>query len=95
MASYKLTDEAEEDLNRIWRHGLLHHGEAQADKYYFDFILRFEKIAENPYLYPSVDDIREGYRRSVCGVDHIYYRIVDGTVEIMAILGQQDTEGWL
>lgn len=46
-------------------------------------------------MYQSVDDIRKGYRRSVCGVDSIYYRVVDGTVEIMRILGQQDVDQWL
>ena len=43
-------------------------------------------------MYQAVDDIREGYRRSVCGVDSIYFRIFDGTVEVMRILGQQDVE---
>jgi toxin ParE1/3/4 len=92
MALYKLSISAQEDLQRIWRHGLLHHGEAQADKYYYNFITRFEEIAEQPYLYPAVDDVHHGYRRSVCGIDNIYYRMVEGSVEIMAILGRQHTE---
>jgi toxin ParE1/3/4 len=46
-------------------------------------------------LYPAADEIREGYRRSVCGVDTIYYRVVDDAVEIMAIIGRQDTVDWL
>ena len=62
------------------------------DKYYYEFIERFELIAEQPYLYQAVDYIRQGYRRSVCGVDNIYYRIVDGNVEIMNIIGQQDID---
>ena len=49
-------------------------------------------IAIDPYLYPAVDDIRDGYRRSVCGVDNIYYRVVVGGVEIVRILGRQDTK---
>jgi toxin ParE1/3/4 len=54
---------------------------------------RFEEIAERPNSYPAVDHIRKGYRRSVCGVDSIYYRVDDnGIVEIMAILGSQDTD---
>ena len=35
---------------------------------------------------------RTGYRRSVSGVDSIYYRIGNDVVEIMAILGSQDTD---
>ena len=88
MANYRINEDAKVDLQRIYRRGVLEFGEAQADRY-------FEELAEQPLQYPAVDDIREGYRRSVCGVDSIYYRIVDNTVEIMRILGQQDTDGWL
>jgi len=42
-------------------------------------------------LFAAVDYIRVGYRRSPCGVDSIYYRIVNNSVEIMNIIGQQDT----
>ena len=95
MATYRLSENAKEDLRRIYRRGLREYGEAQADEYYNALFDRFEEIAEQPFLYPAVDDIREGYRRSVCGVDSIYYRIEGGTVEIMAIIGRQDVEEWL
>jgi toxin ParE1/3/4 len=95
MATYRLSEQAREDLRRIYRRGLREYGEARADAYYNALFDRFEEISEQPLLYPAVDDIREGYRRSVCGVDSIYYRIEGGTVEIMAILGRQDVEEWL
>jgi toxin ParE1/3/4 len=75
MATYRLSENAREDLRRIYRRGLREYGEAQADEYYNALFDRFDQIAERPFLYPAVDDIREGYRRSVCGVDSIYYRI--------------------
>ena len=92
MENYKLSLDAQADLTRIWLRGVQVHGEAQADKYYAAFFERFEQIAKQPYSYPSVDFIRKGYRRSVCGVDSIYYRIEDNTVEIMNILGRQDVD---
>jgi toxin ParE1/3/4 len=92
MGNYRITEDAKEDLRRIYRHGVLAFGETQADKYYDSFFERFEQIAEHPYLYPSVDFIREGYRRSVCGVDSIFYRVVGDTVEIMNILGRQNID---
>ena len=95
MGTYRLSEHAKEDLRRIYRRGLREYGEAQADEYYNALFDRFEQIAEQPFLYPAVDDIREGYRRSVCGVDSIYYRIAGDTVEIMAIIGRQDVEEWL
>ena len=95
MANYRINEDAKADLQRIYRRGVLEFGEAQADRYFDALFDRFEEIAEQPLQYQAVDDIREGYRRSVCGVDSIYYRIVDNIVEIMSILGQQDIGGWL
>ncbi|MEO3430507.1 type II toxin-antitoxin system RelE/ParE family toxin [Pelagibius sp. CAU 1746] len=91
MAGYKLSQAAKSDLREIYRYGLLEYGETQADRYFADFFARFEQIAETPLLYPAVDHIREGYRRGVCGVHSIYYRIDNDTVEIMRLLGRQDT----
>lgn len=95
MGNYKLTQKAEEDLIRIHQWGVENHGEVRADKYYNAFFKRFEELADNPFLYSSVDEIREGYHRSVCGSDSIYYRIVHEGVEIIRVLGQQDIEEWL
>ena len=95
MGNYRLSENAKADLTRIYRRGLREYGEAQADKYYESFFERFEQLAEQPLLYQAVDDIRPGYRRSVCGSDSIYYRIDGETVEIMAIIGQQDLEEWI
>ena len=91
MGNYKLSEDAKTDLIRIHQRGVREHGQIQADKYYMAFFDRFEQLAEQPYLYQAVDDIREGYRRCVCGVDSIYYRIDGNTVEIMNIIGRQDT----
>ena len=95
MANYRINEDAKVDLQRIYRRGVLEFGETQADRYFNAFFDRFDELAEQPLRYQAIDDIREGYRRSVCGVDSIYYRIVDNTVEIMRILGQQDIDDWL
>jgi len=91
MASYRLNEKAEADLSRIWFYGLEKYGQTQADAYFSTFFTRFEQLVAEPYLAPAVDDIRTGYRRAVCGVDSIYYRIEGNTIEIMRILGRQDT----
>jgi toxin ParE1/3/4 len=93
MGSYKLTEDAKDDLRRIYRYGVREFGEVRADLYYDALFKRFEEIAENPHLYQAVDYIRKGYRRSVCGVDSIFYRVIDDVVEITAILGRQDIDG--
>lgn len=91
MANYKLTPQAEEDLRRIYARGIREFGEVQADRYFWAFFEQFEKIAQNPRVYPPVEHLRAGYHRSVCGADSIYYRIRhDGIAEIMTIIGRQD-----
>ncbi len=90
MAIYRLSNEAKGDLIRIHHYGVEKFGITQPDKYFNTFFEYFDIIAQRPFSFESVDYIKEGYRRCVCGVDSIYYRIEDGTVEIMAIIGRQD-----
>lgn len=92
MQNYRLSDEARNDLVRIWDWGEGRFGEAQADSYLNDMRDRFDFIAKNPEYY-SVDIDHPIYRTSVCGRDTIYYRIAnDGIVDIVRILGSQDRE---
>jgi len=90
MASYKLSNDAKTDLKNIYRYGVEQHGLEQADDYFAALIQRFDQIVQNPFLYPSVEHIKEGYRRSICGQDAVYYRITDEHIEVMRIIGQQD-----
>ncbi|MFT6201968.1 MAG: toxin ParE1/3/4 [Candidatus Endobugula sp.] len=92
MGSYKLSQDAKSDLKRIYRRGVLEFGEERADKYFDAFFIRFEEIAENPFQYQLVEHIKEGYRRSPCGSDNIYYLINGDITEIMNIIGKQDVE---
>jgi len=90
MARYRLSNEAKADLIRIHHYGVQQFGMAQADKYYDTLFEYFDIIAQRPFSFESVDYIKKGYRRCVCGSDSIYYRVNDDLVEIMAIVGRQD-----
>ncbi|MBA5628600.1 type II toxin-antitoxin system RelE/ParE family toxin [Moheibacter lacus] len=92
MDKYRLSNEAKEDLIRIHQYGMQKFGMMQADKYYYSLFACFEMIAERPFSFESVDFIKPGYRRCVCGVDSIYFKINQDVVEIMAILGRQDVQ---
>lgn len=87
---YKLSKEAEYDLINIHHFGVFRFGEKQADKYYDAFFEQFEVIYENPYMFPEVNHLRKGYRRCVCGVDSIYYRINNNVIEVITIIGSQN-----
>ena len=90
MSSYKLANEAKEDLIRIHQYGVREFGEVQADKYFDAFFDYFEMISKNPFSFESIEQVRKDYRRCVCGSDSIYFKVNKKQVEIMAIVGRQD-----
>lgn len=90
MVKYRLSNAAKEDLIRIHHYGVDKFGVTQADKYFDSFFKYFELIAQRPFSFESVDHIKNGYRRCVCGADSIYYKINNEIVEIIAIIGRQD-----
>ena len=90
---YKLNQQAKEDLQGIYEYGFYRWGEEQADNYFYAFFETFSKISEQPEAFQKVDHIREGYRRCVCGVDSIYFRLLNNQVEIMSVIGHQDIGG--
>jgi toxin ParE1/3/4 len=92
MAKYRLSNEAKEDLIRIHHYGVKKFGVDQADKYFNSFFEYFDIIAQRPFSFESVDFIRTGYRRYVCGSDSIYYRLNGDIVEILAFIGMQDLD---
>jgi toxin ParE1/3/4 len=86
VPDYRLAEAAKEDLIVIAIYGDEHFGIAQSNRYRDQLKNRFSLLAEQPFLYPKVDHIRTGYRRSVCGVHSIYYRIDGESVDIVRIL---------
>ena len=72
MANYRLSNQAKSDLIRIHQYGIQKFGMSQADKYFETFFEYFDLIAKNPYSFESVDYIKTGYRRCVCGSDRFF-----------------------
>jgi len=90
MASYRLSDKALVDLDRLYAYGVLSFGQQQADAYFDALVARFQDIADRPETYPTVGHIRKGYRRSVFRSHAIYYYVTNDEIAIVRILGQQD-----
>ncbi len=95
MANYKLSNVAKDDLIRIHHYGVHQFGIKQADRYFDLFFEYFDIIAANPFSIESVDFIKKDYRRCACGSDSIYYKVNNGWVEIMTIIGKQDLKNVL
>ena len=90
MNRYRLSNAAKEDLIRIHHYGVRQFGMYQADKYFETFFEHFENIAQRPFSFESVDFIKKGYRRCVCGSDSIYFKVNKDIVDIITIIGRQD-----
>lgn len=90
MSNYSLSNVAKNDLILIHHYGIKQFGSTQADKYFYDFFECFERIAKQPFAFEAVDFIKKDYRRCVCGVHTIYYKISENIIKIMAIVGRQD-----
>ena len=95
MAEYRISNTAKEDLIRIHHYGVNKFGITQADKYFDSFFEYFEIIAQRPFSFESVDFIKKGYRRCVCGSDSIFFKVDENVVEIMTIIGRQDLDNIL
>ncbi len=86
MAGLRLTRAAREDLKAIGRYTQGAWGRPQRDAYLSQFDRRFRSLAQFPTLGRSCDDIRPGYRKYAEGAHVIFYREVDGGIEIVRIL---------
>ncbi|WP_055442227.1 type II toxin-antitoxin system RelE/ParE family toxin [Lacinutrix himadriensis] len=95
MAEYRISNTAKEDLIRIHHYGVHKFGIAQADKYFDTFFEYFDTIAQTPFSFESVDFIKKGYRRCVCGSDSIFFKISENVVEIITIIGRQELDNML
>jgi len=90
MIKYKLSNVAKEDLIRIHHYGVNRFGIIQADKYFHSLFNYFDIITQRPFSFESVDFIKVGYRRCICGSDSIYFKVNNDKIEIMTIIGRQD-----
>lgn len=93
--NYKISKEAEIDLENIWLYTFENWSIVQAD-YYFDLIMNeIEYLSKNPKSGKDYSNVRKGYFRSRVKSHFIFYRInlKEEKIEIVRILHQQmDTE---
>ena len=87
-STFRLTAQAENDLENIGEYSERTWGMAQAD-HYLDLIVRhFTLLASEPHLGQPCDELRKGYRKYIAEKHVVFYRTLndhDG-IEIMAIL---------
>jgi len=74
MAEYRLTNEAEADLLKMFLYGFEIFGLAQAEEYRVGMARCFELLAQNPRLGRKADAFAAGVRRH----EHAQHRMVIG-----------------
>lgn len=88
-ADYRLSPEAERDLESIWMYSYEQWGQEQADGYTDRLLGAFSNLAGNPNLGARCDDIREGYRRYRIGRHMVFYRTRDFGVSVIRVLHER------
>lgn len=89
--NYKISKEAENDLEKIWLYTFEEWSLEQAD-YYMDLILdEIEYLAKIPQSGKDYNEIRKGYFRSRVKSHFIFYRInlKEEKIEIIRILHER------
>ncbi len=90
MGNYKFTNEAKEDLIRIYIYGVKKFGIQQADKYHLEFEEYFEIISNRPYTYQIAEYLNGDCRRYVHKSNTIYFQIMEDEILIVRVIGMQD-----
>ncbi len=89
--NYKISKQAEIDLENIWLYTFEEWSLEQAD-YYFDLLMNeIEYISINPKSGKDYNNIRKGYFRSKIKSHFIFYRInlKEEKIEVIRVLHQQ------
>jgi len=89
MNRYVLSPRAQADVEDIWNYTAENWGEPQAERYIRQLQEAIEAVAADPRKARSCDDVRPGYRRYPVGSHVLFFRIVDGVVDVVRILHQR------
>lgn len=88
---YKISIEAQNDLENIWLYTYENWSSEQADRYYDIILNEIEYVAKNPKVGQDYSHVRKGYLLSKVKSHYIFYKINknENSVEIIRILHQQ------
>lgn len=89
--AYKVSKEAQIDIENIWLYTFDRWSIEQADRYFNLILDEIEYLAQNPTSGKDYSHIRKGYYRAKVKSHFIFYRIdlKENQIEIIRILHQQ------
>ena len=83
------TKKAVTDLEEIWLYTVEKWSVKQADRYYNLIVDEINYICTNVNAGKSMEHVRKGYRASKVKSHHIFYRVINNTIEVVRILHEQ------
>ena len=86
MSGYRLTLEADRDIEEIARESIKRWGWERAETYVADLHRAFDLLSTFPELGRNIGHVRPGYRRLERGSHVIFYMRADGGVLIVRLL---------
>lgn len=90
MASYVLSELAQQDIISIGDYTMDTWGQEQVSKYLSQLEQRFEWLAENQKTGKKREDVKEGYRSYPEGRHVIFYRIKEDGIEVISVLHESE-----
>ncbi len=88
-AKYRISETAIEDLEGIWEYTFHNWSKDQADRYYSLIMNEIEFLSENTTSGKPVNHIKMGYLVSYVKSHMIFFKRIEGIVEIIRILHQK------
>jgi toxin ParE1/3/4 len=88
--SYKISEQAIEDIENIWLYTVEYWSVEQADRYYNLIFEEIEYIANHFDSGKDISSVRKGYRYSKVKSHLVFYRKSrNGTIEIVRVLHER------
>ncbi len=91
MMAYKISREANRDIENIWLYTYENWSLEQADRYFNLIMDEIEYLAQNPESGKDYGQVRKGYFRSKVKSHFVFYKITQNKeeIEIIRILHQR------
>jgi len=84
-----ISKKAVSDLEEVWLYTVEKWSVEQADRYYNLIVDEINYISRNINAGKSMEHVRKGYRASKVKSHLIFYRVINGVIEIIRILHER------
>ncbi|MBK9570700.1 MAG: type II toxin-antitoxin system RelE/ParE family toxin [Chitinophagaceae bacterium] len=89
LLPFIFSKKAVSDLEEIWLYTVEKWSVKQADRYYNLIVDEINYICKNSTAGKSMEHVRKGYRASKVKSHLIFYRVLNGTLEVIRILHER------